>query len=68
MGERLISDGDRPGAWTGDDVSDTLADWSEDDAGQLVRRLDLSAGRWRYWARWTPAEAHEAATDWAPLQ
>lgn len=48
---------------------DTLADWAEDDAARLISHLDLSHGRWRYWARRLvePDEGHEAATDWGGL-
>ena len=63
MEPSVASSGD---AW---DAGDTLADWAEDDAARLISHLDLSHGRWRYWARRLVAEddAHEEATDWGGL-
>ena len=51
------------------DHGDTLADWAEDDSARLISHLDLSHGRWWYWARRLVAEddAHEEATDWGGL-
>lgn len=50
---------------------DTLADWAEDDSARLISHLDLSHGRWRYWARRvTPADSdgHECASAWGGLE
>lgn len=66
MEPSVASSGD---AW---ERGDTLADWAEDADAELVTHLDLSHGRWRYWAKRLPAHGDAAsqvqgATDWVPL-